>query len=721
MKIILKIFSLLFCLVVLSPKTHSQLDSTQIGLVLSGGGALGIAHVGVIQYLEELGIKVDQVGGTSMGGLVGAFYAMGYDVEDLQAIARDQDWDYLLSNEFNRKDAPFRLKNAQDRYLLTLRREDKAIHLSESLVDGINIYQLLQKLCSPSITVREFDEFPTPFYCMAVDLITGEPVLLDQGYLPDALLATMAIPGFFQPVIIDDYLLVDGGVLNNFPVNEMRKKGADLVVGVTFLDRNYGKGSKGLSNIITKTYDVIMQNARSLYEGDCDICIEVDITGFSATDFDKADSLMARGYAAAVKMKEALLPLKRPALYSSFGRQKISALEEVSVKKISIEGNNTFPQDVVLKSLDLEEKDAYSLREIQAAVKKLQASSRFDRVYYQLPSEENGQRLQIEVDERNNDLLKLGLNYDSDFGAGILMNPILQNSLGLGSLLDIEIRLDRNPYLVANYQTNTLKKITPTFELGVNSEEYYEYEDGEDFENSRLVQAHGRFGANWYPNNSMEVQLGIEGQFFGFSENARRDILEGFGEDLWNYYFQFKADYFDRTLYPKKGGYTDLQAKLITNNFLDYRDESPALWLSWSHLQVLPITNRVHFLLNAQIGHSSEAIAPQYNFYQGGLMTHRRPNFVTQLGLPLMRFQAQNAAAVQASLRYDLSDLHHFYMQCGTSTVHANFEDLWSNRWRSGLGVAYALNTAIAPIELHLSSLTSRFDLVFLLRAGFDF
>ena len=447
----------------------------------------------------------------------------------------------------------------------------------------------------------------------------------------------------------------------------------------------------------------------------------MDVTGFSAADFDKADSLMARGYKAAVKMREDLLPLVRPQVYSSFGKQKISAPSSVTVKNIIVEGNQTFPQDVVLKNLDLEEKEEYSLSEIQAAVKKLQASSRYDRVYYELPNEDNGQTLQIEVDERNNDLLKLGLNYDSDFGAGILINPILQNSLGLGSLLDIEIRLDRNPYLVANYKTNILKKITPEFEWGINSEEYYEYQNDEDFESNRLRQMHGRFGANWHPNNNLELKLGLEGQFFRLSENARSDILEGFATDLWNYYFQFKADYFNRSLYPTKGGYTDLIVKYVTSNFLDYQDESPVLWLSWSHLQVLPITNRTQLLLNAQIGHSGRDIAPQYTFYQGGLMAHQRPNFVSQLGFLPMRFQAQNTASIQASLRYDLSELHHFYLQYGTSVINNSFKDLWSDRWRSGVGIAYALNTPIAPIELHLSSPTSKFDLVFLLAAGFDF
>ncbi|MEL6942819.1 MAG: patatin-like phospholipase family protein, partial [Bacteroidota bacterium] len=227
-------------------------DTEKVGLVLAGGGALGIAHVGVLEYLEELGINADLIGGTSMGGIVSGFYAMGYDINQLKAIALEQDWDYLLSNEFERKKAPLRLKNERDRYMLTLRREDSAIYLSDALVDGINIYQVFKKLCAPVRDIDNFSELPIPFYCVAVDLKSGEPIILDRGSLADALLATMAIPGFFQPVIIDDYLLVDGGVLNNFPVKEMRQKGADKVIGVKLIDRNYGQGGKGLSSILGK-------------------------------------------------------------------------------------------------------------------------------------------------------------------------------------------------------------------------------------------------------------------------------------------------------------------------------------------------------------------------------------------------------------------------------------------------------------------------------------
>ncbi|MEM8525851.1 MAG: patatin-like phospholipase family protein [Bacteroidota bacterium] len=723
MKSLLLIVFCFFTHIGLAQDTDSESisNTSTVGLVLSGGGALGIAHVGVIEYLEELGIKVDLVGGTSMGGIAGGFYAMGYDIDQLKAIALEQDWDYLLSNEFERKKAPLRLKNERDRYMLTLRREDRTVYLSDALVDGINIYQVFKKLCAPVRHINDFSELPIPFYCVAVDLKSGEPVILEKGSLADALLATMAIPGLFQPVIIDDYLLVDGGVLNNFPVNEMREKGADKVIGVKLIDRNYGQGGKGLSNILSKTYDVVIQNARSLYEGDCDLCIEVDVTGFSVSDFDKADSLIARGYEAAMKMKDELLKYKRPTTYSFAAKKAIEALDSVEVEKVEIGGNATFPREIILQSLGLEENENYALEDIQTAIQNLQASGRFDRVYYELPSEENIQTLAINVDERNNDLLKLGLNYDSDFGAGILINPILQNALGLGSLIDAEIRLDRNPYGKLNYQINTLRKLTPEIEIKLIGEEYYDYISEDDFESSRLIQLETRLGARWNVNQNLAMRFGFESQWYGISDNARRDFFEGFGTDLWNYYLLFKADYLDESLYPKKGFTSNLAFKTITSDLFQYQEERPALWLNWTYNQVFSLTDNMQFSWSHQLGLSTTKIEPQYIFYQGGLMAHQRQNFVPQLGLLPMRFQGQNAAALNLGLRYDIVVSHHFYLNYGVSTLGETLEKLWSNPWQRGIGIGYSLETPVAPIQVQLSSPTNKFDLVFIFTAGFDF
>lgn len=697
-------------------------DTTEVGLVLSGGGALGLAHIGVLQYLEELGVGIDRIGGTSMGGIVGGLYAMGYTAEELKSMAGGQNWDYLLSNDLERRQAPLSLKDEPERYLLTLQREKEAqLQLSDALVNGINIYQFLQELCAPVRAVEDFEDLPLPFYCIAVDLNSGEPIVLDKGYMADVLLATMAIPGIFQPVMIDDYLLVDGGVLNNFPVKEMRDKGADLVVGVTFVNEQKKQSNSGFSSILTKTYDVVIQNARSVYEGECDICIEVDISGFSASDFVQVDSLIARGYAAAKAAREKLIPLQRQRAYSWLPKQPLMIPKLFNIEEFVIEGNKSFTKEIHLEDLGLDEFQ-YTLDDIQEAMERIQASGKVDRVYYELPDDEADKVLRIRVDERQDELLKIGLNYDSDFGAGILIHPHFQNVFGMGSLLEAELRLDRNPYLQINYQTNTLRKLTPEIELTLLSEEYYEHLNDEDFNSNRLIQLQSRLTLHYRLSTSVAARFGVEHQWYGISDNAQRDVLDGFGSSLWNYYVNLKADIMDNGLFPNRGFKTKLTAKAVSTNFLTYKNANLPLWVSAAHRHVFPIQQQTRLILNGHLGFGMEDdITPQYAFYQGGLMSHQRDNFIPQLGLSPMRYVGQHAAALEVAIRYDWLAKNHFYLKYNLSNLSDSFGNLWRSEWQSGVGVSYALNTTFAPIELQLSSLTSEFHLIFLLTAGFDF
>jgi NTE family protein len=195
------IFSFLIFLMTFPPLLPAQEDKpVETGLVLSGGGALGLAHIGVLQYLEEINFPIDRIGGTSMGGIVGGLYSLGYSADELADIVVLQDWDLLLSNYYDRQMASLEAREKQDRFLISLKREKDKISLGSALINGINIYLLLKELTYPFSPDQNFEDFPIPFYCISVDLANRKPIILDQGELAEALLATMAIPGVFAPV-----------------------------------------------------------------------------------------------------------------------------------------------------------------------------------------------------------------------------------------------------------------------------------------------------------------------------------------------------------------------------------------------------------------------------------------------------------------------------------------------------------------------------------------
>ena len=203
----------------------------RVGLALSGGGAKGFAHIGVLKVLESAGVPIDCISGTSMGSIVGALYAIGYSVDEIEAIALESDWEDIFSDAITRRDRPIEQKLVEDRYLLSLPLVGTKIGLPRGLIAGQKVSALLDRLTLPVHGQTSFRELPIPFSCVATDIVTGEAVVLDSGFLPEAIRASMAIPSAFTPVEIDGRLLVDGMLVRNFPVQDVIDLGADLVVG----------------------------------------------------------------------------------------------------------------------------------------------------------------------------------------------------------------------------------------------------------------------------------------------------------------------------------------------------------------------------------------------------------------------------------------------------------------------------------------------------------
>ena len=209
-------------------------ERPKIGLALGGGGAKGGAHVGVLKVLEELNIPVDYIAGTSIGGIVGGLYASGMTADELELAIANIDWNEALRDKPPRRDLSFRKKEENARYLLDLELGlgRGGVKWPSGFVSGQNLFFLLQSLTLNVADVTDFHQLPIPFECVATDVGSGEMVVLDSGYLATALRATMAIPGAFAPVRIDDQLLVDGGLVNNLPVDVVREMGADIVIAV---------------------------------------------------------------------------------------------------------------------------------------------------------------------------------------------------------------------------------------------------------------------------------------------------------------------------------------------------------------------------------------------------------------------------------------------------------------------------------------------------------
>ena len=204
-------------------------EDLKVGLVLSGGGAKGLAHIGALKVIEETGIRVDYIGGTSMGAIIGALYASGYSANQLDSIFNMVDFNTLIQDDIPRSAKTFYEKDESEKYAITLPFDHFKVGFPSGLSKGQNVYNLLSQLTLHVSDIKDFNKLPIPFFCVATNVETGKEVILDKGYLPRAITASGALPSLFSPVIINDTIYVDGGVTNNYPVDEVRSKGADIV------------------------------------------------------------------------------------------------------------------------------------------------------------------------------------------------------------------------------------------------------------------------------------------------------------------------------------------------------------------------------------------------------------------------------------------------------------------------------------------------------------
>lgn len=281
----------------------AQTQRPKVAVVLSGGGAKGAAHVKALKVIEEAGIPIDMVVGTSMGALVGGLYSAGYTTEDLERILTHQNWKNLLMNLTERHTKDMNMKMNTDRYTFAVFFDKSPNEIIQGgVLKGEQVGQLLSDLTAGLHDDHDYNRLPIPFACVATDIVTGQEIDIHHGVLAESMRASMAIPGVFSPVKLGDKVLVDGGMVNNYPVDVARNMGADVVIGV-----DLGGGGrkadeiKSVFDVLGQTLEMVCRNKYEENLAATDIHIKVDVSGYSSASFNvkDIDSLMTRGEIAA--------------------------------------------------------------------------------------------------------------------------------------------------------------------------------------------------------------------------------------------------------------------------------------------------------------------------------------------------------------------------------------------------------------------------------------
>ncbi|AIZ32147.1 patatin-like phospholipase family protein [Pseudomonas parafulva] len=416
---------LLLCLLLtLTPLVLHAADAPRpkVGLVLSGGAARGLAHIGVLKALEEQGVRIDAIAGTSMGAVVGGLYASGYSIEELEHLALTLDWQQALSDAPPRKDVPFRRKQDDRDFLVKQKlsfRDDGSLGLPLGVIQGQNLSLLLESKLAHTADIRDFDKLPIPFRAVATDIASGEKVVFRRGHLPQVVRASMSIPAVFAPVELDGRLLVDGGMVDNIPLDVVREMGVDLAIVVDI--GTPLRSRKQLATVVdVLNQSITLMTRRNSEEqlaslGREDILVQPPLSAFGVTDFGRAQDMIDAGYRA-TRALDARLAGLRQAGDAELAVARSPRQRTPVITAIKVENDSKVSDEVIRYYIRQPIGEPLALDRLQTDMGTLYGLDYFDRVQYRVVHKGDDNTLVINARGRRGgtDYLRLGLNLSDD-------------------------------------------------------------------------------------------------------------------------------------------------------------------------------------------------------------------------------------------------------------------------------------------------------------------
>ncbi len=544
-------------------------ERERVGLVLSGGAARGLAHIGVLKALEEQGVMIDAIAGTSMGAVVGGLYAAGYSVSELEQLATELDWQQALSDAPPRADIPFRRKQDDRDFLVKQKlsfRDDGSLGLPLGLLQGQNLALLLEKLFARAGAVEDFDQLLIPFRAVAADIATGETVVFADGHLALAIRASMSIPAVLTPVEVDGQLLVDGGISNNIPVDIAREMGVDRVIVVDI-------GSPlATTESLQTVFNILNQSVALLTRRNSeaqlatlqphDILIQPPLTGFGITDFARAEGMMDAGYRATHALQWRLAEVAQPLP----AEQKLSSNMKKKTKtplitSVRINNSSQVGDEVIRYYIRQPLNEPLDIDKLQKDMGTLYGLEYFDRVEYRLQPELGGNALVISATDKRTgtDYLRLGLNLSDDLrgdnafniGASFRMNGI--NRLGAEWLSRVQLG-DNQELYTEFYQPLDVGSryfVSPWLHGQVRNIRFTE--DSDPIAEYRLQRVRYGFNVGRQISTNAEIRFGL-GSGWGNADVRIGDRdLPDFSFKEGYYQLQYAFDSLDNVNFPRSG------------------------------------------------------------------------------------------------------------------------------------------------------------------------
>ena len=702
----------------------AQEEEPKVGLVLSGGGAKGLAHIGVLKVLEEAGVKVDLIGGTSMGAIVGALYSAGYSASQLDSIFHETNFNILIQDELPRSAKTFYEKRDAEKYAITLPFDNFNVSFPSAFSKGQNLYNLMSRLTLHLEDKRDFKKLPIPFFAVATDVETGREVILDSGYLPQAISASAAIPSLFNPVLVDGRLLTDGGVVNNYPVDELRKRGADIIIGVDVQDTLAGREE------LRSVFDILTQisNFRTIHDmtkkiEKTDIYIDPEIKSFSVMSFDRGSEIIEAGRVAALEHMDQLEAVAALQDTTKIEPLRISSVDSLYISDVRIEGNSSYPRAYILGKLRLRYPERVSHKDLIFGINNLSATRNFNRINYQLVPINEGFVLVLQLEENmNKSLLRLGVHYDNLYKSGALVNLTQKSILVANDVASFDVALGDNFRYNFNYYVDKgfywslgLRTRYNSFSKGVSFDFAQENAELEGVGINMLEIDYEDFTSQFYAETLFKqvfsFGLGIEHKYLEItSETIGSDSPADGVFDRSSYYSSFgflKLDSFDNKYFPNNGFYFDGDFHWYLLSAGHQEDFSPFSIAKGTVGYVFSPTQKISTRISSEAGFRIGSRKNNiFDFFLGGYGNELINNFVPFYGYDFISLSGDSYIKGLLEVDYEFLPKNHLMLSGNFANVQNELYD--SGRWFSwpsytGYALGYGMETFFGPVEVKYS------------------
>ena len=750
----------------------AQTDSTavsrkkraKVAVVLSGGGAKGMAHIGVLKVLERAGIPVDIVTGTSMGSIIGGLYAIGYNANSLDSMVRVQDWSYVITDKEDLRHQSLGDRRKQNTYLystgLTIGKRNMQ---AGGIIKGKNLAELFQQLCVGFADSLDFTrDLPIPFACVATDIIDNSEVDFHSGRLPQAMRASMAIPAAFSPVRIGNKVLVDGGLKNNYPADLAREMGAEIIIGVTV--QGAPKTAEDLGNtmsILSQIIDVNCKNKLDENLAITDLHLKVDTKGYGSASFSQAaiDTLIRRGEEEAMRHWDDIIALKeRIGIDETFRPTILHPLRpKVMTERHRVIGytfENMTPQDerflrqkFHLKDIATDPDKAF----IDATLmQELTTSMRVDLFYQtaecrilpeKLPKisprsyrddvaqqwdEADGMRVVLTAGDKKSVQLLAGARFDTEEYAAVLLGLDIPLKTAIPINTDITLRLGKRMMARGEITVHPRSFTRPTLSYAFRRNDVDIYMDGDLDYNIRYNQFQAEFLPINFDLRHFNLQMGLRWDYMHYrnklgSETAMQVTLEN--EHFYSYRARLNYNSEDDWYFPTHGSRFKAEYAYLTDNFAQLDDKPGMSEVSANWRTSLSIGSRFTFqptLYGRMLFGST--IPPVFgNTIGGDWFGHYVEQQMPFAGIGNMEYVDHQFVAAQLQAQQRIGSNNYVLLRVATAQQSDRLRTLFDSRTLLGGQIAYYYNTIVGPVGATVGYSNRTKKPYFFLNLGYEF